>query len=83
MQEDSLPVAVRRRAAPGAPGPVSLLDGLSVAVSLAFVAVLAAADAGLAAVAAVPGAAGLAGLAAVLQSGAGVGPLQPVVLQEL
>lgn len=69
------------------PRPVSLLDGLPVAVSLAFLSGLAvAAGAGFAAVASVPGAAGLAdltGLAAVLQRGAGVSPLQPVVLQEL
>lgn len=69
------------------PRPVSLLDGLPVAVSLAFLSRLAAAaGAGFAAVASVPGAAGLAdlaGLAAVLQRGAGVSPLQPVVLQEL
>lgn len=68
------------------PRPVSLLDGLSVAVSLALLSRLAAAAAGFAAVAPVPGAAGLAhlaGLAAVLQRGAGVSPLQPVVLQEL
>lgn len=65
------------------PRPVSLLDGLSVAVSLAFLPLLAAAAAGFAAVAAVPGAAGQTGLAAVLQRGAGVSPLQPVVLQKL
>lgn len=65
------------------PRLVSLLDGLSVAVSLAFLPLLAAAAAGFAAVAAVPGAAGQAGLAAVLQRGAGVSPLQPVVLQKL
>lgn len=55
-------------------------------MSLAFLSNLAAAAAGFAAVATVPGAAGLAdltGLAAVLQRGAGVSPLQPVVLQEL
>lgn len=62
------------------PRLVSLLDGLSVAVSLAFLPLLAAAAAGFAAVAAVPGA---AGQAAVLQRGAGVSPLQPVVLQKL
>lgn len=51
------------------PRPVSLLDSLSVAVSLAFLSRLAAAGAGFAAVATVPGAADLAdlaGLAAVL-----------------
>lgn len=86
LQGDSLPLAVQRCAAPGAPCPVSLLDGLPVAVSLAFLSILAAAAAGFAAVAPVPGAAGLAhlaDLAAVLQGGAGVSPLQPVVLQEL
>lgn len=52
-------------------------------MSLAFLfKFAAAAAAGFAAVAPVPGAAGLAGLAAVLQRGAGVGPLQPVVLQQ-
>lgn len=96
------------------PRPVSLLDSLPVAVSLAVrsglavaaaaaattatataattttttttTAATAAAAAGLAASAPVPGAAGLAdlaGLAAVLQRGAGLGPLQPVVLQQL
>ena len=68
------------------PRPVSLLHGLSVAVSLTLLSHFAAAAAGLAAVAPVPGAAGLAGLAglaAVLQRGAGVSPLQPVVLQQL
>lgn len=66
------------------PRPVSLLDGLPVAVSLAFLSrFAAAAGAGFAAVASVPGAAGLAGQAAVLQRGAGVSPLQPVVLQKL
>lgn len=85
MQGDSLPLAVQRRAAPGAPRPASLLDGLSVAVSLAFLPQLAAAAAGFAAVASVPGAGltDLAGLAAVLQRGAGVSPLQPVILQQL
>lgn len=55
-------------------------------MSLAFLPKLAAAAAGFAAVASVPGAAGLAdlaGLAAVLQRGAGMSPLQAVVLQEL
>lgn len=83
MQGDGL--AVQRCAAPGAP-PASLLDGLPVAVSLAVLPQLAAAAAGPAAVAPVPAAAGLArlaGLAAVLQRGAGVGPLQGVVLQQL
>lgn len=68
------------------PRPVSLLDGLSVAVSLTFLSRFAAAGAGFAAVSSVSGAAGLtdlAGLAAVLQRGAGVSPLQPVVLQQL
>lgn len=69
---------------PRRPRPVSLLDGLPVAVSLALLPGLAAAAAaGFAAVASVPGAAGLAGLAAVLQRGAGVSPLQAVVIQEL
>ncbi len=68
---------------PRRPGPVSLLDGLPVAVSLAFLPRLAAAAASFAAVASVPGAAGQAGLAAVLQCGAGVSPLQPVVIQQL
>lgn len=65
------------------PRPASLLDSLPVAVSLALLPVLAAAAAGSAAAAPVPGAAGLADLAAVLQRGAGVCPLQAVVLQEL
>lgn len=52
-------------------------------MSLALLPVLAAAAAGSAAAAPVPGAAGLADLAAVLQRGAGVRPLQAVVLQEL
>lgn len=79
MLGDSLPLAVQRRAAPGAPRLVSLLDSLSVAVSLAFLSRFAAAATGFAAVASVPGA---AGHAAVLQRGAGVSPLQAVVLQE-
>lgn len=62
------------------PRPISLLDGLSVAVSLAFLSKLVAAAAGFAAVASFPGA---AGLAAVLQRGAGVSPLQTVFFQEL
>lgn len=68
---------------PGAPRPASLLDGLPVAVSLALLpgaGLAGAAGAGPAAGASVPGA---AGLAAVLQRGAGVGALQPVVLQQL
>lgn len=68
------------------PRPASLLDSLPIAVSLALLPVLAAAAAGSAAGAPVPGAAGLADLAdlaAVLQRGAGVCPLQAVVLQEL
>lgn len=55
-------------------------------MSLALLPVLVAAATGPAAAAPVPGAAGLAGLAdlaAVLQRGAGVCPLQAVVLQEL
>lgn len=69
---------------PQHPRPASLLDGLPIAVSLAFLSGLAsAAAAGLAAVAAVLGAARLAQLAAVLQCGAGVSPLQPIFLQEL
>lgn len=51
------------------PEPVSLFDGLPVAVSLALLPELAAAAAGFAAVAAVQGAAGLAHLAAVVQGG--------------
>lgn len=50
--------------------PVSLFDGLSVAVSLALLPELAAAAAaGFAAVAPVQGAAGLANLAAIVQGG--------------
>lgn len=85
------------RSPPRPAGPLSLLDGLSVAaVSLALLPALpaaaaaatttgaAAAAAGPAAVAAaVPGAAGLADLAAVLQRGAGVRPLQAVIFQQL
>lgn len=52
-------------------------------MSLALLSVLAAAAAGSATAAPIPGAAGLADLAAVLQRGAGVCPLQAVVLQEL
>lgn len=52
------------------PAPVSLFDGLSVAVSLALLPELAAAAAaGFAAVAAIQGAAGLAHLAAIVQGG--------------
>ena len=64
------------------PRPVSLFDGLSVAVSLAFLSRLAAAAAGFAAVTSIPGAAGLACQATVLQRGAGVSSLQAVVFQE-
>lgn len=68
------------------PAPVSLFDGLPVAVSLALLpdlAAAAAAAAGFAAVAAVQRAAGLAHLAAVVQGGTRVGPLQHVFFQEM
>lgn len=62
------------------PRHASLLDGLSVAVSLTFLSGFAAAAAGFAAGA--PAAAGLTGQAAVLQRGAGLRPLQAAVLEE-
>ena len=89
-----LPASPARPSAPPPPPPISLLDSLSVAVSLALLPDLAAATAGfavgpfpaaagLAHLAGLAGLTGLAGLADVLQRGAGVSPLQPVVLQEL